>query len=298
MIAPGTADLAVVTNHTAGRGKAAGVAVRLRAVAEQRGHRVVELDASDATSTRTAIASLPPEVRRVIGIGGDGLTHHVVQHLAGADRELGLVPVGTGNDFATALDLPTDTDEAIEVALGPTRPIDAIETDHGWAASVATVGFSGDVNARADRIRLPLGSFVYTAATIVELPRLRPRGIWMGLDGADPIEIETVMLAVANTPRFGGGMLVCPDARPDDGLLDVTSVGPVGRTKLLRVFPRIFRGEHLSYPEVTTWRAATVTLSDGVDVWADGELLGPSPVTLRAVPGALRIAAPPDAGPR
>jgi diacylglycerol kinase (ATP) len=292
VITAGTADLAVVTNHTAGRGRAADVAVRLREAAEAQGHTVVELDAHDAASTRTAIASLPEGVHRVVGIGGDGLIHHVVQHLAGTDRELGIVPVGTGNDFATALGLPDDADDAIAVALGPTRPIDAIETDHGWAASVATVGFSADVNARADGIRVPLGSFVYTVATVIELPRLRVRRLSLGFDDAEPVEIETIMLAVANTPLFGGGMLVCPHARPDDGLLDITSIGPVSRTKLLRVFPKIFRGEHLSYPEVTTWQASSVTLSDGVDVWADGERLGSSPLTLRAIPGALQLAAP------
>ncbi len=293
MLAAGTADVAVVTNHTAGRGRAADVAVRFRRAAESRGHTVIELDARDAASTRTAIASLPAEVRRVVGIGGDGLVHHVVQHLAGTDRELGIVPVGTGNDFAAALDLPDSADDAIEVALGPTRPIDAIETEHGWAASVATAGFSADVNARADRIRLPLGSLVYTAATVIELPRLRARRLTLTLDDGEPFEIETIMLAVANTARFGGGMLVCPDARPDDGLLDIVSIGPVSRTKLLRVFPKIFAGEHLSYPEVTTWRASCASISAGVDVWADGELLGPSPLSLRAVPGALHLAVPP-----
>ncbi|MEM8903612.1 MAG: YegS/Rv2252/BmrU family lipid kinase [Actinomycetota bacterium] len=292
MSSPGVADLAVVTNRSAGRGRADEVAARLRRAAETAGHVVVELAADDAASTRSAVADLPAGVRRVVAVGGDGLTHHVVQHLAGTDVGLGLVPVGTGNDFAAALGLPHDSDRAIETALGPTRRIDAIETTHGWAASVATIGFSGDVNARADGLPLGLGSVRYSVATVLELPRLRVRRLTVRLDDGDPIGIETVMLAVANTARFGGGMLVCPDARPDDGLLDVTSVGPVSRTKLLRVFPKIFRGEHVHEPEVTTWRAARVELSDGVDLWADGERMGPSPITLHVVPGALHIAAP------
>lgn len=284
-------DLAVVTNHAAGRGRAGDVAHRFRQVARDRGHAVVELDADDAESTRTAIAGLPQAVTRVVAVGGDGLVHHVIQDLAGTGRELGLVPVGTGNDFAAALGIPDDVDRAIDVALGPVLPLDAIRSEHGWAASVATAGFSAAVNATADRIPLPLGSRIYTAATMVELPRLRSWPALLTLDGEE-VEVETMLLAVANTSRFGGGMQICPHADPTDGLLDIVSVSPVGRRTLLRFFPTVFAGEHLDHPAVRTWRAHEVVVEAAGDVWADGERMGPSPVHLTAVPGALRLAAP------
>ncbi|MEM9607469.1 MAG: YegS/Rv2252/BmrU family lipid kinase [Actinomycetota bacterium] len=285
------ADLAIVTNDTSGRGRAAEVVGRLRRAAARRGHVTAELDADDADATRAAVAALPDHVRRIVAVGGDGLVHHVIQHLAGTDRELGVVPVGTGNDFAAALGIPDDTNAAIEIALGPTQPLDAIHSEHGWAASVATAGFSAVVNATADRIPLPLGSRIYTAATIVELPRLRSWPAMLTLDGTE-VEAETMMLAVANTPRFGGGMQICPDADPTDGLLDVTSISPVSRLTLLRVFPKVFAGEHLDHPAVRTWRAKEVVVEAAGDRWGDGERMGPSPVRLHAEPGALRVARP------
>lgn len=252
---------------------------------------MLELDADNADATRAAVAALPAPVSRIIAVGGDGLVHHVIQHVAGTDRELGVVPAGTCNDFAVALGIPADIDAAIEVALGPATPLDAISSEHGWVASVATAGFSAAVNAIADRIPLPLGTRIYTAATMLELPRLRAWPAMLTADGQE-IEAETMLLAVANTPSFGGGMQICPDADPTDGLLDITSISPVSRRTLLRVFPQVFAGRHLDHPAVRTWQARQVVIEAVGDLWGDGERMGPSPARLRAEAGALRVARP------
>lgn len=220
--------------------------------------------------------------------GGDGLIHHCLPALAHTDVTLGIVPVGTGNDFARALGLPRRLQPAIDAALGPPTPIDLIATDSGaFAATVVTGGFSGQVNARANHLRFPPGQQRYTVATLLELRHLTPRTITLDIDGTVE-EHETTLFAVANTRYFGGGMAICPDARPDDGQLEITLVGPVSRLELARVLPLVFSGRHLRHPGVSTRRGRVIGLTASSPLWADGEPF--QATTLRAAAGALKVA--------
>jgi diacylglycerol kinase (ATP) len=157
-------------------------------------------------------------------------------------------------------------------------------------ASVATAGFSGDVTARANGLRWPRGQQRYTVATVLQLPRLRRLHARITVDGVTH-EADNTMLSIGNTAYFGGGMRICPDARPDDGLLHVVVIGAVGRGTFLRFFPRVFGGGHVRHPDVQTYTGRTVRVEgeDG-EMWADGDLLGPIPLTCEAVPRALQVA--------
>ena len=175
-------------------------------------------------------------------------------------------------------------------ALAEPAPVDAMRTNHGWVASVATAGFSGDVTARANGLRWPRGQQRYTVATLLQLPRLRRLHARITVDGVAH-EADNTLLAIGNTAYFGGGMRICPEARPDDGLLHVVVIGPVPVTTFLRVFPRVFGGGHVRHRDVATYtgRVVTVEGEDG-EMWADGDVLGSNPVTCEAVAGALRVA--------
>ncbi len=307
-------QLAVFVNPAARKGRAAAAAravlTRLDELAPLHGFAHPQLiEASSAAEVRERAAVLAGRgVARVIVIGGDGLVHQVIQGIAGTATSLGVIPLGSGNDFAAALGLPTDPMAAAEVAMGPHRPLDLLRSSRGWAASVATVGFSAAVNERAERLRWPKGGARYTVATLLQLPLLRPVDLVMHLGGTtssrsrfgSPAEeehrVRAALVAVGNTALFGGGMRICPNARPDDGVLDVTVIDAVGRLDLLRHFARVFRGTHVRHPAVSTYRARSVTLvapglADGV-ARADGEAWGRLPLTIDAVPNALRIAAP------
>lgn len=266
---------------------------RVAALVRAAGHDVELIEEASAdASARAAAAAVAAGCERLVAVGGDGLVRLAVGAVATTGTVLGIVPQGTGNDFARALGLLDGSlDDHVEHALSEPVAVDAMRTEHGWVASVATLGFSGDVTARANRLRWPSGSQRYTVATVLQLPRLRSIPTTVEIDGAVH-DAATTLLAVGNTRYFGGGMAVCPDARPADGLAQVVVVGAVGRSRFVRVFPRAFSGGHVEDPAVTTYRTSRVVV-DGpasVTMWADGDELGPLPVTCEIVPGALAVA--------
>lgn len=260
--------------------------------ARSAGHDVVLLEPdSSAGASAAAVDAVRGGTDRLIAVGGDGLARIAVGAVAETDVVLGIVAQGTGNDFARSLGLlGGGLPAAIRRSLAEPTGVDAMRTNHGWVASVATMGFSGDVTARANALRWPAGQHRYTAATVLELPRLRRRRVTVTIDGASH-ETDTTLLAVGNTAYFGGGMRVCPDARPDDGRLHTVVIGAVGRGTFLRVFPRVFGGTHVSHPAVTTHRSTSVVVEgEDAEMWADGDPLGLLPVTCELVPRALRVA--------
>lgn len=286
----------LLVGPAAGRGRAGGALDTVHRVASTAGVRLVDITGADAAGSRAAAAAAVTDgATRLVVVGGDGLVHLGVQAVAGTGTVLGVVPVGTGNDFARGIPGLADASvaDAFRASLGPPTAVDAIRTEAGWVASVATAGFSGDVNDRANRLRFPRGPSRYTIATLAELPALRHRTVSVRA-GADTFTGPAALIAVANTAWFGGGMQICPDADPTDGLLDVTIVADVGRLELLRFFRLVFSGRHLDHPAVRTLRGARVTVeADDLPLWGDGEPLGTAPATLTAVPGALRLATPP-----
>lgn len=286
-------DVHVLISPDAGRGRTAGtgadVVDRLRA----HGAHVIDVSGADAgVSQRNAREAVAAGAERLVVVGGDGIVHLGLQAVAGTETVLGVVPVGTGNDFARGLDwIPDDPLEAATVALHDPVPLDALRCGDHWTASVATAGFSGDVNGRANGLSHPKGPSRYTVATILELPRLRARPVRLDIDG-ESVTHAAAMLAVANTAWFGGGMHIAPDADPTDGHLDITVVADVGRLELLRFFNRVFKGTHMSHPKVHGYRGRSVriTADEPLALWGDGEYVGPTPCTIESVPGALRIA--------
>jgi diacylglycerol kinase (ATP) len=286
-------------NPVAGAGRGDGATTRVANALRAHGADVVELVAADRDDVARVLEdAVAGGATRVVVAGGDGLAHHAAQAVACRGVTLGLVPVGTGNDLARGLGLPLDdVDAAVGRALQPPVAVDAMRTDHAWVASVATLGFSAAVNARANRLRRPRGGARYTVATLLELPRLRSKRVRLDIDGTQH-EADVALLAIANTRHFGGGMAICPQADPTDGQLDVALVGAVGRLTLLRFFPQVFAGRHVTHPAVTMLRGARIRIESSADegLWGDGEPVGSFPVTIEAVPGALLVAgARPDA---
>ncbi|GAA0419788.1 diacylglycerol kinase [Streptomyces luteireticuli] len=293
-----TSDLTLFVNPTAGRGRgtrAAGPAARVLRDAGYSVRTVLGTDAPDAL--RRAREAVAGGTGALVAVGGDGLVSLALQAVAGTDVPLGVVAVGTGNDFARAVGLPVRDPEAAARLIARSlkedggRPLDLGRTGGGtWFGTVLASGLDSRVNDRGNRMRLPAGRFRYDLALLAELAALRTVPYRLRLDDGPVREVEATLIAVGNTDAYGGGMRMCAGARADDGLFGVTVVGPCSRTTLLRVFPRVYRGTHLTHPAVTVLSAARVTLeAPGVTGYADGEPLGPLPVTAETVPGAVRV---------
>ncbi|CAN5221112.1 diacylglycerol kinase [soil metagenome] len=247
---------------------------------------------------RTAVASKPDAV---VVVGGDGMVNLGANLLAGTTVPLGIVPSGTGNDMCRALGIPhDDTEGAIRCLLAaldkPARVIDAgriHRSDGGvtWFACMVSAGFDAVVNERANRMTWPKGSSRYNLALLYELIGLKRIDYRLVLD-AVPRQLTGTLISVGNGVSLGGGMKVTPDALLDDGLLDVLMVERLGRLAFLRIFPRVFKGEHLSDRRVTVQKVKKVRIeADGVVAYADGERVGPLPIDIEVVPRALRVLA-------
>jgi diacylglycerol kinase (ATP) len=297
--------VAVLANPYAGRGRHRGL---LPAVLERlgAGGRPVEvLTAGDrAEAERACRAAVASGAAALVAVGGDGTYHLALQAVAASGVPFGAVPAGTGNDLATELGLPGHplaAADAIADALraGRTRPVDLArmttpERPPRWFGAVLAAGFDAIVNERANVMRWPRGPRRYDVAVVAELIRLRPRRYRLRLDGGEEHELDGVLVAVGNTASYGGGLRICPAADPTDGLLDVVVGRSMDRRTLMRIKPRVYRGTHLDHPLVLSFRARTVELSaEGIIGYADGERAYPLPVTVTAVPGALRLLGPP-----
>jgi diacylglycerol kinase (ATP) len=303
--------LGVVVNPTAGRGKAEDKGRMASRLLAARGHDVQDLTAPDlATAATSAKQSVVDGVDAIVVAGGDGMTHLGVNVVAGTTLPLGLIPMGTGNDFARLLGLPrhsvADAIGVIERALetGP-RVVDAVQVsdnEHSmaeWFAGVLSAGFDAAVNAVANRLTWPRGESVYVRALFKELRRYQPYGFEVDIDGVSVWENAACLVAVGNGTFIGGGMKIAPNALIDDGLLDVVIGGPLTKGQLLRVFPRVYKGSHISHPQVSVQRGRQVTIRPRPDLGppppdahTDGERVGPLPLICTCVPGALRVLAP------
>src|SRR6516164_5224766 len=290
-----------LTNPVSGHGAAIRAAQIAIARLQHRGVEVVEIIGDDAQDARyLAGAALERGTDALMVTGGDGVVSNALQVLAGIDIPLGIIPAGTGNDHAREFGIPTkDPEAAADIVVdGWTETIDLgrIRDDKGgekWFGTVAAAGFDSLVTDRANRMSWPHGRLRYYIAMLAELSQLRMLPFRMVLDGTREIDADITLAAFGNTRSYGGGLLICPDADPSDGLLDITMAHSASRTKLVRLFPTVMKGTHVNLDEVSTARAKSIHVEcPGINVYADGDFACPLPAEISAVLAALQILRP------
>ena len=281
-------------NPAAGRWGAAARLDRLRVLASAAGAGFV-VSKSGADVAAQARRAVEDGVARLVVAGGDGTMHQAAQGLAGSGCALGVVPLGTGNDLAGTLGVPSDLDAATARALtGGVRALDLVRVEGTVCIGDAGVGFDSEVTRFANEVKRLRGPLVYAYAVLHTLATFKPPMMRVDYDGGT-FSGRVMFAVVANLPRFGGGMRIAPAALPDDGWLDLVIVRELSRLRLLAVFPKVYRGTHVDHPEIQIARThrAEITLDREMTLYGGGEPVAThaagQPFVAELIPGALRV---------
>ncbi|MEP9365102.1 diacylglycerol kinase [Nocardioides sp. CN2-186] len=289
-----TREIAVLTNPTSGKGK--GARARDAAVERMRaaGVSVRTLEGRDADEALDLAHQVVADgAETLVIVGGDGMVHLGVQALANTRTALGIIPAGTGNDVARYFDLPRKDPVAAadRVLNGEKRTVDLARSGSKFFTTVLCAGFDAIVNERANRMTWPKGQMRYNIATLAELRTFEPIPYTLDLDG-EQLSFEAMMVSVGNGPSFGGGLRITEGALLDDGMLDVVIIKPMSKPSLVKTYPKLFKGTHVTHPKYEHHRVRSVTVAaPGIVSYADGERFGALPLTVECAPGALTVLA-------
>jgi YegS/Rv2252/BmrU family lipid kinase len=284
----------LIVNPSAGAGRAARLLPAVEAGLRSLGlpFRVDRTDSIEHARTLARAAVQAGEV--AAAMGGDGLTGAVAGELRDGAGVLAVLPGGRGNDFARKLGIGSDPVAACElIAAGRERRIDLADAGGRCYVGILSAGIDSDVQVIANATRLPLGTLVYVYGLLRALAVWRPAAWEVTIDG-ERRTFPGCSVAVSNSGMFGGGMRLVPDARLDDGLLDVALTEDLPKLAYLRNIPRLFRGTHVHARGFHVLRGAEVTFSADrpFTAFADGDPVADLPLTVRVLPGALRVLAP------
>jgi YegS/Rv2252/BmrU family lipid kinase len=267
----------------------------------------VERTRGPRDAERIAREGVRAGIERVIVAGGDGTANEVASGLLAADlgdyAEFGVLPLGTGGDFARSLGIPRDLDGAVaRLTSGATRRIDAGRISYfdassrnvsGYFVNVASLGISGLVDQLVNRATKRFGGTAsFLIGTVKALARYRSERVTLRVDGEVVFDAPLVLAAAANGRYFGGGMHIAPEARLDDGLFDIVVVPDLPKRQLLAKLPSLYAGTHLSDAAGRFLRGRVIEAEaapGSVLLDIDGEPLGSLPARMEVMPGALRV---------
>ena len=294
--------IGIVVNPVAGGSRGAQVGAEVLSLLSKTEHAITDLSGATLSESRSKIESALADktVDALVFVGGDGIAHLGTNLCAGKNILMAIIPAGTGNDAAVMLGMPlTNTAEAVRLVLeGLSSPkkIDAIRVSHGgkvtWALGSASAGFDALAAARANAISWPKGPMRYYVAMLLELAKFKPIKYQSIVDGT-PRDFEAMLCVVSNTGIYGGGMLVVPGASVTDAKLDVLLVKKMSRVKFVTIFPRVYKGTHITDKDVEIFKASKISITaSGMPIYSDGEYVGQAPFEAEVVPGALSIIGP------
>ncbi|MEQ6291925.1 diacylglycerol kinase family protein [Vogesella sp. GCM10023246] len=266
----------------------------------------VLLTSSADSATRFAREAALSGAHWVIAVGGDGTVHEVVNGLMSvpaARRDnvvLGVLPTGTGNDFARSLKSGDSLSRLLAmIAAGRVHALDLIRVTLAdgnvrWCNNIGSIGISSDIVRRVKRLpsRLPASLAFYSAVSSALLA-WQPQPMRLMLDG-EPITGRFTCVSAANGRYFGSGLGIAPDARCNDGLLDVVLIGNAGSLDFLRLLPQLRRAQRLDDPRIRYLRGRSLTVDGDArrcPLELDGELYGATPVRFDIEPAALNCLA-------
>jgi diacylglycerol kinase (ATP) len=282
---------ALVINPVSGQGLGTTVGTYVAGYLTQKKIQYTIIAGNSAIKLRENLESFldrTPDCEGVIGVGGDGLLHTILQIVVPQQIPFTVIPAGTGNDFVRTLgwDLEQVDNQLDHVISTAPTAIDLGLADGEWFGAILSTGFDSIVNEKANTLKWPKGVMKYNAAIALELPRFKPQRYDITLDNR-VIQTEAMLIAVSNGRSYGGGMLVCPNASIQDGLFDVMVLHPISKIEFAKVFPRVFAGTHINHPAVEIIRSKSVRIESAAVAYADGERIGPLPVSAECIHAAV-----------
>ncbi len=291
-------DAVIILNPAAGRGRANQVISDIQTWIKRVGWKT-QLMFTERSGHAEQLAVTAPDCEMMIAAGGDGTLREVLNgtmRRKGNVPALGVLPVGTGNDFARCAGIGLNLPNAFAVLEDRhTEKVDIGIAGEKFWLNVAGMGFDAVVAKRINQgFRFTTGTAAYILAVISELRRFEPIRLKIKTE-EESMEMLAVLCAVANCQSYGGGMCIAPNAKVNDGKLEVVLVGDMSKAEFLRQFPKVFKGAHLGHPKVQTWQTESIEIIGPADtpVLMDGELAAPGGFRTRIIPGAISFVMPP-----
>jgi YegS/Rv2252/BmrU family lipid kinase len=287
--------LSVIVNPLAGGGRAGRALADVQATLHRLGldHHVERTRSLDHARELALAATAAGET--AVAFGGDGLIGAVADAVKHGNGVLGLLPGGRGNDFARGLGIPLQPSAACQVlASGTVRELDLGAVGSQTFIGIASCGFDSVANRIANETKLVRGNLVYAYGALRALAGWKPATFTVSVDGGEPRIVSGYTVAAANARYYGGGMMLAPDASLQDGLLEIVIVADTPRRRFLRLLPTVFKGEHVHHAGVEILRGATVEIaaSRPFTLYADGDPIAELPVTVSALPRAVKAICP------
>lgn len=283
----------IIANPWAGHGRGASNLERLQQIIRRRGFDC-ELVLTERPGHATELARQLAEAGepRIAIMGGDGTIGEVVDGIVGSDVEIGVISTGTGNDVARSLGLPlNDLERGLEIAFeGSPRLVDVGRERDRHFISVLGLVFPAVVAAQANSITRLHGSVAFFVAVYRALYRLRAVPLEIELDD-QTLQLKSAAVLIQNTPYTGGGMRMAPEAKIDDGLLDVVVVSDIGKLDLMVSFPRAYSGRHLQHRRFALYRSSRVSVRspESLPKMFDGDICGETPVEADTIRGGVKL---------
>jgi diacylglycerol kinase (ATP) len=238
-------------------------------------------------------------IKALVIIGGDGTIHHALRFIENTQVPLGIIPAGSGNDFARALKIPKNSKKALRRILdGQTERIDLIKVNDELCTTIVGVGFDAKVAEITNQSQLKpwlntfkLGKLAYVFGVLKGVFSYQPTDLTINIDGKDKVFSNVWLIAIANTPYYGGGLKICPEADKADGIVNICIAHSLSRLELLMFFPLVFLGKHTLHRCVATEKGEVINISSKstTTVQADGEMLGNTPISITVLKNHLNV---------
>ncbi len=286
----------IILNPAAGKGQALKMLPEITQAFEDSDHT---FSLTQTTAPKSAIHIAKEAVLEgfdaVIAVGGDGTVLEIINGIAGSNITLGIIPTGSGNDLARTLNIPSNPKKAIDIIINAyhIEKMDIGKVNDKYFGNVAGIGFDTEVlKTLVQMKKIFSGTWAYIFSVLKTLIYYKHKKVVLILDGKT-IEKEILLLAIANGKYYGGGMMVAPTADVTDVFFDVCIINKIPKWKILRLFPTIFKGTHINFPQVEYFKAKEVTIvSEKEMVNCDGELIATTPITFSVAAEPINVIVP------